>query len=126
MNLPSIKKIMEIPGTDRETALKVRAMLECHGNDGLAENKAVELGCTRTIKWISSCYNLPDDYTVILRACNELLGTYGVEYFTTVDGCYVDYCNTGDMYAPTICYDGTTGRYLVASWGGLAEKYGAR
>jgi hypothetical protein len=125
MKLPSVKTIMTIPGVDRATALKVRDMLECYHYRDNVEAKVQELGCVNTLKWIDSCYNLPEDYTVIMSACDELLGTCGVESFETADGDYVDYCNTGDTYATTICYDGTTGRFMVASWGYLAEKYGS-
>ena len=53
---------------------------------------------------------------------DRLAETFGVETFALKGGKFVDYLNTGDTYAATICRVG--GHYRVSSWGDLAERYG--
>ncbi len=53
---------------------------------------------------------------------DRLAETFGVETFALKGGKFVDYLNTGDSYAATICRVG--GHYRVSSWGDLAERYG--
>ena len=55
-----------------------------------------------------------------MQLFNILLDLHGVESFETKQG-YCDYINTGDTYNATIVY--FMGRYIVSSWGNIAEKY---
>lgn len=52
------------------------------------------------------------------------LETYGVESISESNGFELCYLNTGDTYKPTICFDWSQLRFVVASWGGLAESFG--
>jgi hypothetical protein len=64
----------------------------------------------------------PKTYDVRLQCLDALAGTgtYGMESFETRDK-YVDYLNTGEMYADTLIYDG---RYSVVCLGTYIERHG--
>lgn len=78
-------------------------------------------------RWIQQWrYHRPSDIELAMCAINELLETYGVEALFFEDGAAYPrytYCNTGDTYAATVCYDYDTEEYLVASWGDLVEEH---
>jgi hypothetical protein len=60
----------------------------------------------------------------VMLACDEVLGTYGVEAIVP-DGDWraaASYCNTGDTYAPTILYCHRDSEYMVTSWGDYVEN----
>jgi len=129
MNFPSVKKILTIPKVEKHTAEKVRCCMLAETRDALIDLAEI-YGCAKTIKRVNSCYNPPRSHEVAMAMIDELLETCGVEAFQLDESDesgsydnYVSYCNTGDTYAPTVCYH--AGRYYVASWGDLAEKWGA-
>jgi len=71
------------------------------------------------------CYHRPTTSDVRLHCLNaEVEGCFGVESFQTKKGEWVEYLNTGETYAATICR--FRGNYLISSWGDLAEKHGSR
>jgi len=87
-------------------------------------------------KWASECYHRPSFYghEIILEACDELLGTNGVEAleiegdsYHTDDGIRMcsafSYCNAGDPYVVTLMRDHVAGEWLVASWGDALDEY---
>jgi hypothetical protein len=80
--------------------------------------------------WVKACYNRPDtdSYECKLQACDDILGTSGVEALDFEDAPhYTDegirmcppfsYCNAGDTYAVTLLRDHSAGMWLVACWG---------
>ncbi len=54
------------------------------------------------------------------------LGTFGVEGFCfdpdSVSSGGLSYLNTGDSYEITLCFNSDTRRFLVSSWGDIAER----
>lgn len=63
----------------------------------------------------------------MLRKVNNFLGLCGKEYIASKqdsqwESLGISYCNTGDSYAPTLCYDHNSGRIFVSSWGDIVEK----
>lgn len=86
-------------------------------------------------KWSRQCVNAPDplSHESKLYACDDLLGTCGVESVDDPRGeTYEDegiafcpllsYCNTGDTYAPTLMRNHETGEWLIASVGDIIEN----
>lgn len=112
MNYPSIATIMTV-GVDRDTAIKVRKVLKSTSVDAITETSSAAL------KYVRACYHRPPLHMVKLYAIDALIETHGVEGFQE-KRLTVDYCNTGDSYAATICR--VNGRYRVTSWGDLVEK----
>jgi len=59
---------------------------------------------------------------------SKRLTIYDIKYlhesFQNKKGERIEYCNTGESYALTLVYHSGRGRYLVASWGDLAEREG--
>lgn len=81
-----------------------------------------------TQAWIDQCFHRPDRMSLVLHACDALLGTCGVEGLGPVSvqlGPLVQYLNTGDTYAPTLVYyRGRTTRrcWAVESMGDIVER----
>lgn len=101
MRYPSVKTLMQIKDVTVEEAEHIRRLMQ---------------------------YQLPQ---TALRKIDEVLRTHGVEYIPSKkDGWNraegIDYCNSGDTYAPTVCYDNSTGNYRVSSWGDIVEKNPSR
>jgi methylthioribose-1-phosphate isomerase len=118
--IPSIRTIQTRLKLDRPTALKLRKLLD--GRLDPMEFESVK-------QWVAQCFNMPRRTELIECAANELLGTYGVEAIESKE--WVDsyhgnirytYCNTGDSYGATLVRDCVKGRWLVTSFGDLAEN----
>lgn len=89
----SIKNLERI--TDTNTAHIIRELMA-----GSVDPRTVSARCD---SWVLSCYSIPSRDEQIMTACDELLGTCGVEGFCSEDGTRgVSYCNTGDPYALTL------------------------
>lgn len=77
-----------------------------------------------TQDWIKSCYNMPRRAERIMSCLNELIEGYGAEALWG-DSVYwpeADYINTGDTYSPSIVFMRAQGRFIISSWGDVAEK----
>lgn len=121
--IPSIQTILKT-GCDGEVARKIRKLFE-----GKLNPREVSEKCD---KWVSQCHNEPSEHEQILCAVDDLLGNHGVESLEIGDEHYSDsgvrmcpkysYSNTGDSYALTVIRDHENERWLIASWGDLAEK----
>ncbi len=78
-------------------------------------------------KRIAECYHQPDRIDLLLTACNEVLGGYGIEAIrgSWVDRYYGDtrylFVNMGETYAETVIYDTERGVFSLASWGDVVE-----
>ena len=114
--IPSIKTIMKL-GCEREIAHKIRKLMEGNLNPVDVSEK--------TRAWVRQCHNVPSRTELVMCAIDDLLGTHGVEAIQK-QGDYhkpaYTYCNTGDSYCLTVVRDYDKGRYLITSWGDLAEK----
>lgn len=128
MNYPSLKTLQSIPGCTLETAKRIRAVLQANTREDVCAMS------DKADKYNRVCYNRPPFHLVKLYAIDQLLGTYGVESFCIPEDSYsncqqptfeVEYCNTGDTYALTVCRIKNQGRvtYRVSSWGDIAEGY---
>lgn len=63
----------------------------------------------------------------MLGRVNNFLGLHGREYIASKQdtpwvSLGISYCNTGDSYAATLCYDHKSGRVFVSSWGDIVEN----
>jgi len=71
-----------------------------------------------------ACYHPPDRYMLKLYACNEILGSHGVEYVKPGRGNRspgFEYLNMGDTYTTTLVrIDG--GGYRITDWGSIVER----
>ena len=76
-------------------------------------------------RWERWCFHRPSDLALQLCAIDDVLGTHGVECIDyrdgrdTWNGPRFSYCNTGDSYAATVCYDHGRGRWVVCGWADL-------
>lgn len=70
-------------------------------------------------KRINECYNPPKKYDVRMHVLDTIAETYDVEGAETSEG-WIDYLNTGEMYAPTIIH--FQNRYYVSSLGAFVES----
>jgi len=123
--IPSIKTLQQIPGVDRAKAHKLRLMLE-----GNLKPRDVSPACDM---WVRQCFNAPSTHEQVLAAANEIIGGHGVESLNRCESDYhtddgvrfcppYSYVNLGDPYICTLMRNHTTGRYIVSSWGDIAER----
>lgn len=109
-HVPTVEALLRVDGVDKEAAGRLVAVFQRYQND---RHFSVEAA---------------------LRACDELLGTYGVESLA-IEGAHdhsdggirmcpqFSYCNTGDAYALTVARDHKRSAWVIAGWGDLAEEY---
>ena len=115
-------------GVGDEELEKVRAVLA-----GEVDPREVSPKCAT---WFSSCYNAPDPegHECKLEACNEMLGTSGVEALDVEDAPhYTDegirmcppfsYCNAGDPYVVTLLRDHDAGQWIISDYAAVLEEY---
>lgn len=77
-----------------------------------------------TVKtWVRQCYNRPSHVERAMVACDEVLGTHGVEGIFNGGDWHVvaSYCNTGETYAPTVLYCHQEDEFIIASFGDYVE-----
>lgn len=94
MRCPSIKTLCQIKDVTPEDAEKIRAIMRKY------------------------------HFTNALRRIDSIIQTCGVEYLIDKNGrLRVAYCNNGDTYAATVCYNLETGSYSVKGWGDWVEAH---
>ena len=111
--LPSVRTLRAVFGANAKQA---RAILEM-SRDQL---EALPTGQSR----VQECYNPPATYDLRMTCLNALGETYGPEAFQMDDGTWCDYLNVGDPYRSTLIR--FRGRYRVACWGDIVEKFAKR
>ena len=110
--LPSVKTLREVFA---DKAPEARRILEA----SRAELEAMPAGAAR----VAECFNAPSTSDIRLHCLDALdSGLFGAESFQTKRGEWCTYLNAGDTYAPTLIF--FRGRYRVACWGDIAERYG--
>lgn len=126
MNTPSVKSIMQITRVTAEQAKLAKFAF----NATLDE---IEEKFPVTAAWMRTCYHAPTRIHAMMNACDEAIGTYGIESTEGRNGRSLKYCNTGDSYAATICFEFKQGffgrklsRVFVGCWGDWVEKHGKR
>ncbi len=118
MAIPSVNTLQTRLGIDRAKALTLRRLL-----DGRLDPETF----ASVQAWVRQCYHKPRRSALVMCAANELLGTFGDEPMrgSYLDGYHFDirysYLNTGDTYANTLVRDHARSRWLVTSYGHLAE-----
>lgn len=134
MKVPSKKELCELLDLDDAQADLVRALC-ANANNREELEVLIEKNCPQTWQYANSCHSWPfDNYmwrcTMVLHALNCILGTHGVEVLHTDDDsgagfptfeCCIEYCNTGDTYAPTLFYNSDTDTLFISSYGDVAE-----
>lgn len=123
---PSIATIEKYLGLDRAKAKEVRELMT--GEKSPNSYESVK-------KWCAQCYNEPSYDEKVMCALNEVLEGFGVEVIDTENArkpIYVnsfyryfthEYINMGDTYTPTIIRNCDSGRFMVGTWGDIAEKF---
>ena len=132
MTYPSVKTIKTIEYLDRVhgcnadyTALVIRKILDGRLDpleyiESCQSNKDVS-----GAHWIT--FDIPDyvyRYNSTERklwAIDQILECHGVEYIQG-DSLDLAYCNTGDTYASTVCYDYTRDKFVITSYGDWIER----
>jgi hypothetical protein len=116
----SIKRISESLNVERETARKIKALV----NYELEPDQFESVDA-----WIRQCYNEPSIDEKIMCALNELLDGHGIEairdsrqWDSYYGDCRFSYVNMGDTYNATILYDCMNDRYILSSWGDVVER----
>ena len=117
----SIKRIAEMLNVERETAQKIKALV----------NYEIKPSIFASVdRWTRQCYNMPSIDEQTMEALNELLGGHGIEALRDKnlwDSYHGDvrftYVNMGDTYKTTIFYDCKRNRYMISSIGNIAEFY---
>ena len=121
--LPSIKTLTLIAGP---RAKELRKVLEITTREELESLPGFNIGGMYSIAYTMyerTCNRLQLT-SVKLAIADEILETYGVEYIPAGRGKRspaIEYCNTGDTYALTLCYISGVG-YRVTSWGDIVEQ----
>ena len=100
----------------KKQAKRIRAIWKADGFEGLYN---VEPELVSSIEH-SMYHATPNDIKRV--AIDSILCTSGVEYLGRYkpSGDHVDYCNTGDSYAPTIIFIGN--RLIVGCWEDMVER----
>jgi methylthioribose-1-phosphate isomerase len=119
--LTSIKSLEKYLDLDRPTATKLRKLLD--GRLDPENFKSVKNWREQAAHWP------PKRHEMVMRAANELLGTHGVEVIRSENHPYdpyygdivLEYCNTGDSYASTLCYSIINKQYFISSHGDYVE-----
>lgn len=114
---PSVKTLQERLSVDHATARRLKAVLS-----GKVDLMTVESARRRQYE----AYHDHEPVTLALEACNEILGTFGVEYIRSNEDTHreaagIDYCNAGDTYRPTLTYDNRDDIWRACAWGDLVE-----
>jgi hypothetical protein len=81
-----------------------------------------------TYKWVRACLNLPDNIEIKLEMINEIMGGYGIETLSEENWDnyqypHYSYVNMGDTYATTILFNHVSERWILSSWGDIAEQF---
>jgi len=129
MNTPSVKTLMQISGVKRDQAILAKWALTHSAEEILESGKFPQ-----TDNYNRSCYHYPGDANILMAACDEALGTYGVEHVAGRNGKSLEYCNAGDPYVATLCFEfgssifgnRSLSRVFVGGYGDWVEKYGKR
>lgn len=108
--LPSIKTLSRVFGDPK----RARAILE------MTRAQLIEQ-CPAAAERNRASYHPHKTYVLRLDALNAIdAGLHGVESVRLRNGQWLEYLNTGEMYAETMIYMG--GRYRVACLGDLLER----
>lgn len=117
--IPSVDTIETRTHVDRETAIKIRRVLD--GRDDPEQYESVA-------RMVDECFHLPRRTELVLAACDELLQTHGTEAINAEDAwtpywqeCVAVYCNTGDSHGATILYDVERNVFYVTTWADWVE-----
>lgn len=124
MAYPSVRTILSIDwldkiGDPKTVAKTVRSILEFDHRDWIIEHLGSNLN-------ISIPHHV-ERYSLIelkLWGIDQVLQTHGVESIQGDSYRYPDfsYCNTGDTYASTVCYDYIRDKFVVTSYGDWIER----
>ena len=107
--IPSVRTLRAVFG---DQARQARAILEM----SRAELETLPAGAAR----VAECYNPPATSDLRMTCLDALAGTHGVGGFETRRNGWCEYLNAGDTYAITLVR--YRGRYLVTTWGDIAER----
>ena len=118
----SVTFLVSTLNIDVSTAKTVKGLIE-----GLIDPESFE----SVERWVSQCYNKPNDVELRLTAINEVLECYGVEAITSEDWtdsyhCNIraSYCNSGDSYVPTVIRCHKDKKFIVGCIADYIEKAG--
>jgi hypothetical protein len=115
---PSASRLRDQLGLTKEQADTIRGLIR--GEIRTIDNPAFP----STLAWIKSCRHRPSRVERIMSCINEVLEGHGCEAIWGDDPFWpsVEYVNMGDTYTPTICFLREADRFVLSSWGDIAEK----
>lgn len=116
-NYPSIKTIMRIKGTSKESARLARYILKADTREQLESIYTYELYYQKYGKHMYNPHSLTE---LKLYMLDIVLDSYGVEAIQNKNNQWLEYLNFGDTYNATIIY--YHDRFFVSSWGDVVEK----
>ena len=114
-DVPTLQMLLDHLTPDRAIAKSVLAVL--------AREIEPEVASAACDAWVRQCHHRPSWHERALAACDDLLGTCGVEGLPIDDKSPFSYCNTGDTYETTLAFDYEAQQWVLASWGDLLEEY---
>ena len=113
MRHPSIKTIETRLNVDRDTAKKIRGIID----------RSIEPDTVPGItEYIDECRSRPCRHMLQLYAIDILLEGHGVECLDLGNLDY-EYVNMGDSYIETVLYHQDSRTFKVCSTGSIAEKF---
>ena len=119
-NYPSIETLMRVnrDETSKDTAKLARTILKATTREELEELPVYEQYYQKIGRQMYNPHNLSE---LKMQLLDIVLEGYGVESLKTIHEGYCDYVNFGDTYDMTVCY--FQHRFIVSSWGDIAERY---
>jgi len=116
-NYPSVNRISEIKGIDKESAKLVRAIMQEKSRENLENLPIYEKYYQNTGKFMYNCHSMRELRIFLI---DLVLNGFGVESAQDNNGHYLEWVNLGDTYDLTVCY--YQNRFIVSSWGDIVER----
>ena len=116
--MESIETIKDLLNITIDQATQVKGVIE--GTIDPFNFKSVD-------KWIDQCYHFPNKAELKLKAINEIIGGYGLEYIQHVTDSFknlqgLNYVNMGDTYTNTVIFDYKLNSFRLCSYGDIVES----
>ena len=86
------------------------------------KREALQKAFPKTDSYLMQCHNMPKPYETSLHMYDEVLDTCGIESIRHLGEYVMDYCNTGESYHNTVCYDIQQKQFLICSQADFLES----
>jgi hypothetical protein len=85
--------------------------------------EALQKDFPKTDRFLMDCHNMPSQEVIALHMYDELLDTCGIEYIQAMGKIILYYCNTGESYQNTVCFNPINQTFIVSSWADFWEEF---